>query len=72
VAVAAFGATISLLFIFGIKPDNFWHAMEWGAVFLALYVGVLRLCFVNQLSELVHYFPARGAFCRALALPQQP
>lgn len=69
--VAALGATALLRFTFGFKPDNFWHAMEWGVVFLPLYLVVLRLGFLNQLSALVHYFPARDRIGRLLLLPQK-
>jgi len=71
VVVATLGATALLRFVFGIKPDNFWHAMEWGVVFLALYVGVLRLGFINQLTTLIYYFPARERIGRLLLLPSR-
>jgi O-antigen/teichoic acid export membrane protein len=67
-SIAALGATALLRFVFVIEPDSFWRAVGWGAVFLAVYVAVLRFGFVDQLKALIHYFPARATVCRLLAL----
>ena len=61
-------ATAVLRFGFGLQPDNFWRAMGWGMIFLVLYLGVLRLGFVHQLSALVNYCPGRRWINRALIL----
>jgi O-antigen/teichoic acid export membrane protein len=71
VAVAALGATALLRFVFAVEPDNFGRAFAWGAVFLVLYVTVLRAGFVRQLAALIHYFPARERVGRLLLLPSQ-
>lgn len=68
---AAVGALALFQFALAVEPDNFPRALIWGVVFLLLYVAILRIGFVRQLVALVHYFPARGTFCRVLALPQQ-
>ena len=68
VIVAAVGATALLRYVLAVEPDNFLRAFAWGGVFLVLYVGVLRVAFVGQLSALIHYFPARGAIFRMLVL----
>lgn len=70
-AAAASGALVAtavLRFGFGLQPDNFWRAMGWGLIFLVLYLGVLRLGFVHQLSALVNYCPGRRWINRALIL----
>lgn len=69
--VGGLGATALLRFGFDCAPDNFWRAVAWGAVFLVLYLALLRFGFARQLSALIHYFPARDQIGRFLFLPSK-
>lgn len=61
-------ATMILRMASASGPDTFWLAVGWGMIFLVLYLGVLRVGFVRQLSALVYYCPGRRWLNRALIL----
>lgn len=54
--------------IYGEGAFSVLGAVVWGTLFSLLYVGMLRIVFSSQMTELISYFPARQRLGRLLAL----